>query len=110
MPDPEPSDPSSASPVNRVFPPPHKKAIGPRDVLMGRPDFGDVGRKLDVLHTYQATYGMVRLKIEKYGEAPEAIRSEYTERADVVSRIAKELGDATRDALEDALASRPPRF
>jgi hypothetical protein len=111
MHDHESADPGPGFPVNRVFPQAGEKNLRPRDALRGRPNFGDVGRKLGVVHTYQATYGMVRLEVERFGRDPEAIRTEYMGRAELASRIImKELGDATRDALEDALTGRPPRF
>lgn len=110
MDDYESAEPGPAFPVNRVFPQPGGNPPRSGDALRGRPDFSDVGRTLDVLHTYRATYGMVRLEIEWSGRDPEAIRAEYLGRAELVTRFEKELGDATRDALGDALAGRPPRL
>ena len=61
------------------------------------------------MQTYQSTYGMVRVEIEHLGATPEAVQSKYLSLADQLT-FDEEIAQTTRGALEDALASRPPKF
>jgi hypothetical protein len=101
--------PKPFRPVNRLHPRSDWRAVVPKGSRGGRPEFAGVARNLSLMQTYQSTYGMVRVEIGRLGATPEAVRSKYLGLADQLT-FDEEIAQTFREALEDALASRPPKF
>jgi hypothetical protein len=110
MPDHDEPAPKPFRPVNRLYPRSDWRAVVPKGSRGGRPEFASVARNLYLMQTYQSIYGIVRVEIERLGETPEAVRSKYLGLADLQMTFDEEIAQTTREALEDALASRPPKF
>jgi hypothetical protein len=109
MPDRDEPAPKPFRPVNRLHPRSDWRAVVPKGSRGGRPEFASVARNLYLMQTYHSTYGIVRVETEHLGETHEAVRSKYLGLADRLT-FDEEIAQTTREALEDALARRPPKF
>ncbi len=108
---PDPSDPSNAHPVNRVA-----DSFGsdsgedaPADLVpelapISSPEMDSLAERWEWESSYRLWYELARADVDS-GKDPDEIRSYFLDIAENSGGTA----EAVREALEDALAGRPPK-
>jgi hypothetical protein len=111
-PNPDPSDPNGAHPINRLHalisaqlrrPVVDAIDIVPEQARAIPPEFESLAEQLEYQSNYRMWYDQVRFAVDS-GQDYDEIRAVYE---DIAENSGNEA-DAVRKALEDALAGRPP--